>query len=295
MFLYFLGFSGNGASVEQARSKYGYSVGMLQNARERVADALYSMMGEMIKWPEADARAAMCTEVEQQHGFRWAFFTVDGTHHNLAFTPGFDREAFFNRKKRYSIVAMVANDVKRRVINVIIGWPGSVHHSRVLGTAAYLKDDGEGFFYSGNQHGLGDAAFGVHKRLIPNYKKPHADLPDNKVYNYRHSKLRIVAEHTIGHIKERFQGVKEVRMKLKRKSDMEKVVKFISSAYILHNMLLGMSDEWSEGESGGSGVQGNHAHDSEQTSDEVGFGYEESALQFRETVKQQVLDFIGYA
>jgi len=41
--------------------------------------------------------------------------------------------------------------------------------------------DGAGddeFFFSGRQHGLCDSAFGLHGRLIPNYKKPAADPRD---------------------------------------------------------------------------------------------------------------------
>ena len=65
--------------------------------------------------------------------------------------------------------------------------------------------DFDEMFFSGNQHGLGDSAFGIHRRVVPNYKKPLADLPENQVYNIMHSKLRITSEHTI-RIEKNFSG-----------------------------------------------------------------------------------------
>jgi len=65
------------------------------------------------------------------------------------------------------------------------------------------------------------------------------------VYNYEHSKARIVSEHTIGLIKARFGGLREVRMQFRQKKDM---IKFICAGYVLHNTLMDSEDEWGSAE-----------------------------------------------
>ena len=52
--------SGNGASFLMAQAKYGYSVGLVHNARSLVCSALYSLMSQYIKWPSADDRKRLC-------------------------------------------------------------------------------------------------------------------------------------------------------------------------------------------------------------------------------------------
>ena len=81
--------------------------------------------------------------------------------------------------------------------------------------------DSDEFFFTGNQHKLGDSAFGIHSKVVPNYKKPHADLPENQFYNLQQSKPRLVSEHTIGIVKERFLGLREIRINLNKKKGYE--------------------------------------------------------------------------
>ena len=88
---------------------------------------------------------------------------MDGTSHNLQYAPSFDKEALFDRKKRYYIRALFSNDFNRRVIHLIVRWPGSVQYARVLASADYMQEtaNDDDLYFTGNQHGLGDAAFGL--------------------------------------------------------------------------------------------------------------------------------------
>ena len=296
IFMQFLGSSGSASSSENCREKFGYSVGMAENACRRIASAFYLLSSDYIRWPSKEIRSIMCNETEEKFGFKWAFFfSVDGTTHELGFTPSFEKEAFFDRKKRYSIHALVTSDFHRRIIHLIVGWPGSVHDSRVLKSADYMKEDADKdeMYFSKNQHGLGDSAFGIHIRVVPNYKKPHSNLPENHVYNSHHSKLRIISEHTIEIVKERFQGLRDVSIKLQRKRDMERAAQFIVSGYVLHNILMDFQDERKESDCGCT-LSG--SDDGRDTEDEDADAEEnENGSAFRETVKKQVLEFLRYA
>jgi hypothetical protein len=92
----------------------------------------------------------------------------------------------------------------------------------------------------------------------------------------------------IGLVKERFQGLKEIRLIVRKKSDLQSVVHFICAGYVLHNILYCFNDEWEE-----------YMHPEEiESYVDSGTGSqspgEEAGRQLRETVKRQVLDFIGY-
>ncbi len=63
----------------------------------------------------------------------------------------------------------------------------------------------------------------MHRRLVPSFKRPQADLPENRVYNHQNASLRFRSEHTIGLVKERFQGLKEIRLRLRRPADVARV------------------------------------------------------------------------
>lgn len=289
--LHGLGFYGNGANLEQTRVKFGYSTGTIVNCRRRIYDALNDLKDEYITWPDAEERQRLCEFVRAQHGYKSCFFLVDGTTHPLAFVPGYQRTSWYDRKKRYSMQALVTCDPHLRVIHLVVGWPGSTHDARVLRSADYMDPRNEREYFTGNEHGLGDAAFGLTRRAVPNYKEPLASIPENQRYNYLHASLRVRSEHCIGNVKGRFQGLREVRLNLNRLQDCYSIVKYITAGYVLHNMLLEMSDNWSRPYVEPVSSVVNVEEGEWEGAEEDGDG---TAAAFREAVKCQVLRHDGY-
>lgn len=292
MALFTLGFYGNAASFMAGAHKYSFSVGMITNARDRVCSALFGIMHKYITWPDAEERARLCADVEKKHGYKWCFFAVDGTTHPLLIAPKMEKESFYDRKKQYSINALVTNDFCCKVVSLVVGYPGSAHDERVMKKARYNQEHNNAAYFTNKEHGLGDAAFKATIRVVPTYKKPLADLPENTTYNFHHSSLRISAEHTIGMVKNRFQGLKQVRLFIKDAASYHKTVQYICAAYVLHNMILEERDLW-------------HGHEDDEDDNDTGVGEkcggDDTVLQddydgneLREEVKQQVLSFVGY-
>ncbi len=60
LFMTKIGFYGNGAAVEQVRSRYGISVGLVNISVSRVTKVLFSMMSSVIRWPNAAQRKKLC-------------------------------------------------------------------------------------------------------------------------------------------------------------------------------------------------------------------------------------------
>ena len=129
------------------------------------------MIDKVITWPETEERRALCEFSRFRFGFPNCFFIVDGTTHPLAEEPSLqDKESFFDRKSRYSVYALIASDPRKKVIGAEIGWPGCVHDARVLSTTKYMNADADStahLYFMNDHFGIGDAAFGVSKRLVP--------------------------------------------------------------------------------------------------------------------------------
>ena len=65
LFMYFIGYSRSGKSLESCRERHGYSVCMAENAVYRASTSLYSIAGDYIKWPYREERKKMCADIEQ--------------------------------------------------------------------------------------------------------------------------------------------------------------------------------------------------------------------------------------
>eukprot|EP00180_Rhodochaete_pulchella_P001239 Plantae.Rhodophyta-Rhodochaete_pulchella.ctg20575.p1 GENE.Plantae.Rhodophyta-Rhodochaete_pulchella.ctg20575~~Plantae.Rhodophyta-Rhodochaete_pulchella.ctg20575.p1 ORF type:complete len:120 (+),score=6.45 Plantae.Rhodophyta-Rhodochaete_pulchella.ctg20575:272-631(+) len=55
--------------------------------------------------------------------------------------PVLAQRQFFDRKSRYSMNDLITNDLKKRIINVVLGFPGSVHDARVLRAARSMRPE----------------------------------------------------------------------------------------------------------------------------------------------------------
>lgn len=281
--------------------RLGIGQGTALRYKDNVVDALASLIDQTICWPDSEEREALCQYAEMEFGFKNCFFAVDGTTHPLAEVPSYDKETFFDRKSRYSLQALVTCDWRKKVINLILGWPGSVHDARVLSTAEYISADHSGkghLYFTGSQYGLGDAAFGPSHRVIPTYKAPQTDYPENVEYNNIHGSLRVRVEHVNGMVKCRFQGLRELRFRLNDKKDAVRLNLFVLSGYVLHNILVDLTDDFWEMFGSSSSVEsctGPYDTGDQGNEPEVDITTAEGGALFREQVKEAVLRAKGYS
>ena len=231
------GFSGNAAAALNISLVTRCSIGAVNNAYRRVTRALMLMAEDEIRWPSREERMSLRVRAAR-HGFPFAFFAVDGTTVPLFEKPCVDHEAFFDRKSNYSLNALIACDWNRTIINIVVGYPGSVHDNRVLRGCRYMQERHDSEFFSSHGHGLGDSAFAAFKRLVPPYKMPAAAAPGNLAFNNELATLRIIVEHCIGLLKGRFQSLKELRLRILEKADLVKCCEHIIACVVLHNMLI---------------------------------------------------------
>ena len=116
---------------------------------------------------------------------------------------------------------------------------------------------------------------------IPSFKIPLANREDNTEFNYCVAVSRVRNEHCIGILKGRWASLKEVRIQLNKKDDMQRIVNWFTACVVLHNFLVDLNDPWEEmfDEDQAQVVDG----------DPVPQIQDVEAFEFREALKQNVL------
>eukprot|EP00644_Phytophthora_capsici_P000100 jgi/Phyca11/99824/e_gw1.4.719.1 len=277
-----LGTNGNGASLGRTRSIWGVGTGTLDLYTSRVIIALMDKSDQCIKWPDADERRQIAGRMKRQ-GFPGCIGFIDGTTFPLSQKPGVNGQFFFDRKHRYSVNAQVVCDDRRRIIVFYSGWPGSSADSTVYREMMLAQDRHKPLFFSRGQYLIADSAYPAdrtHNTIVPSYKKNQAGI-DNEAFNTCVAHVRVVNEHTIGVLKGRWSSLRELRIQIKVKEDLERVLRWMHACVVLHNWLISFGDEW------GSSDEDEPSDDEEVEEQE---GNDDDAFPFRGHLKSYAVN-----
>lgn len=87
---------------------------------------------------------------------------------------------------------------------------------------------------------LADTGYAPDKHIISAYKNPVGGrmTDEQNKFNYQISHVRIAVEHAIGILKERFQSLKELRLRIRGKDSMKYTNLWIRACFVLHNILV---------------------------------------------------------
>ncbi|GBG84137.1 hypothetical protein CBR_g38111 [Chara braunii] len=102
----------------------------LQAVRD-VTLALLQAYPDAIKWP-VGCRRAQILRAFRDKGFSNCFGAIDCTHIYIDKPAGAPLENYYDRKQKFSMQAQVVVDLDMRILNVHVGYPGSVHDICVL-------------------------------------------------------------------------------------------------------------------------------------------------------------------
>lgn len=123
--------------------------------------------------------------------------------------------------------------------DVVAGWPGSVHDSRILRNSAVYNTAANKF--PGNSHLLGDGGYLLQTWLMTPYRDNGHLTPDQTFFNSVLSSIRQTVERSIRLLKGRsrkLQHLDHLNQKL--------IVLLIIGACVLHNVCL-LHDDFDEG------------------------------------------------
>ncbi|XP_017291565.1 putative nuclease HARBI1 [Kryptolebias marmoratus] len=146
---------------------------------------------------------------------------IDGCHIRIKPPSGPDGQCYRNRKLFPSIILQAVCDHRGRFIDTYVGWPGSVHNSRVH----FILADGG---YPCLQRPL---------PLITPYKRPLQGVGAQR-FNTHHSRARSIIERAFGMMKTRFRVIFLQALEVHHTF----VPHVITACCILHNICLSAGD-----------------------------------------------------
>lgn len=153
--------------------------------------------------------------MDEEWQFPCAYAAIDGCHIPIRCPPGGAEAAkeFHNFKNFYSVILMAIVDAKYRIIWGSCGYPGNSHDSIIFQSTDVYKDLASDRFKNvAHREGnvdippilLGDGAFPFHNWMMKPYSQAVLST-EQKYFNYRLSRARMVTEGAFGKLKGRWR------------------------------------------------------------------------------------------
>ena len=213
------------------------------------------LLPSYIQMPTGSALKEIVDGFKTNHGFPQCVGAVNGCHVPIV-SPQQCPADYFNRKGWHSIILQGTVDDRSRFIDVYIGWPGRVHDAHVFSNSSlYKKGQSNSLFPDLKQKIagkdiplvlLGDPAYPLLQWLMKAFPNNGHLTSQQKTFNYRLSKARVVVEHCYGRLKGRW------RCLLKRLDvDVCDAPEIVAACCVLHNVCEihgdAFDEQWMEG------------------------------------------------
>ena len=198
------------------------------------------LMPKYVRVPQNECLRDIIDGFQCRWGFPQTVGAIDGTHIPIL-RPKESGSDYYNRKSYHSILMQAIVDFRGLFIDVNIGWPGKVHDARVFANSScYIKSANGTMFpnWPRTIGGvsvplviLGDAAYPLLPWLMKPYMENASTTHQQRNYNYRHSRARMIVENAFGRLKGSW------RCLLKR-IDLHvlNVPNIVASCVVLHNI-----------------------------------------------------------
>lgn len=121
-------------------------------------------------------------------------------------------------------------DHERKIIDLFIGYPGSVHDSRVFRNSPLKNTLGE---KCGHYFLLGDSGYPLQNQLLTPYKDRGNLTRHQQNFNVQLARNRYIIEHCFGILKQKFRQLYHIKLRKIRL-----IVHFIRAACVLHNIAI---------------------------------------------------------
>ncbi|XP_034551967.1 putative nuclease HARBI1 [Notolabrus celidotus] len=239
--LVFLFWLASGASYRVVLRVFGMPRSTVHRIVHRVTAEVVAVRQKVICLPKTTEDLAAVT-----HGFaglaRHAAFgkaagAIDGCHVRIKPPSGPDGHCYKNRKLFYSIILQAVCDHQGRFIDTYVGWPGSVHDSRVLRHSPLYR---RAIYPPPGHFILADGGYPCLQQplpLITPYKRLVQGVGAQR-FNSHHSRARSIIERAFGMMKTRFRSIFLQALEVHHTS----VPQVITACTVLHNICLGAGD-----------------------------------------------------
>ena len=171
------------------------------------------LLPKYVRVPSGDELKKVVEGFRDELGFPQCAGVVDGTHIPIV-SPTECPADYYNRKGWHSIIMQGMVDNVGRFTEVYIGWPGRVHDARVFVNSSLYKSGGQdGTLFPDWKETicgkeipllvLGDPAYPLLSWLMKAFPDNSSLSCQQKTFNYRLSRARVVVKHAYGRHKGR--------------------------------------------------------------------------------------------
>ncbi|XP_025155207.1 protein ALP1-like isoform X1 [Harpegnathos saltator] len=153
---------------------------------------------------------------------------IDGSHIRID-KPTEDPNSYINRKQYFSLYIQGVANHNMKFLDVFVGYPGSVHDTRVFKNSPVRNDLHE--LCRDNYYLLGDSAYPCLKQLIVPFKDNGYLTHAQRNFNQKLSSCRVIIENAFGCLKQQFRQLYYFKLR-----DIVRMVRIIHACYVFHNM-----------------------------------------------------------
>ncbi|XP_029964615.1 putative nuclease HARBI1 [Salarias fasciatus] len=237
--LVFLFWLASGTSYRVVARAFDIPRSTVCDVAHRVADQILSIRRRLISFPPAEELEDISTGFQQLGGcasFQRVVGAIDGCHVRIT-PPAEHAECYLNRKLFHSVQFQAVTDHQGRFLDIFVGYPGSVHDSRVLRNSPIYMEQlypPAGFVL------LGDGGYPCLSRpitILTPYRQPVRN-PVEARFNRHHSRARSVVERAFGIMKARWRAIFFKALEVQPTF----AVKVIACCAVLHNLCLRHGD-----------------------------------------------------
>ena len=211
---------------------------------------LCNIRGDYVKFPVTrDEVQRVINDFQEMSGFPQIAGLIDGTHITIL-APSDNKEDYFNRKHQYSVNLMGILDSKQMFLHASVGYPGSIHDSRVLQLSNIYNEIENGDLLSDpitqisglniRPQIIGDSAFPDRSWIL----KPYPDnnrTPTETGFNKKLCGTRVIVEQGFGLLKSRWRILFK-----KNEQQLSNVARTVTAAVVMHNFCLQNGDQFEE-------------------------------------------------
>ncbi|KAL1488476.1 hypothetical protein ABEB36_014945 [Hypothenemus hampei] len=191
----------------------------------------------IIKWPTIENAANIIQGFFEISQFPGVIGAIDGCHIRIM-KPLDHPNSYINRKGFPSILLQAVCDHRKLFMDVYTGVPGSVHDARLFRMSDLSERiENNLISFPDDSHLIGDLAYVLSEKLIVGFKDNGRLTNEQKNFNNKLSRTRVVIEHAFAWLKGRFR-----RLKFVETVRADFIVVIIMACCIMHNICILQDD-----------------------------------------------------
>lgn len=204
----------------------------------RILNKVLTLIPRIIRLPAEEDLPAIGMSFARKGGsaiFRQCVGAIDGCHIRTM-CPVALHDQYFNRKQFYSLNMQAMVDHTGKFIDILSGYPGSVHDSRIFRNSPLYRDHlypPEGYFI------IGDSGYPCRRNpiaIVTPYREPLT--PEKRAFNLALSRARVIVERAFGLLKARWRIIFTKALEVKIRTG----IRVLAACTALHNLCVTEGD-----------------------------------------------------